>query len=92
MNVAAVKERLAAEPPDPMTGAEYLKYEAAIERTFGETVPPRRGPGRPRGASRDAGEDNRPSWRPGWLIMCSWEEWFTRPAVYLALDATELSR
>ncbi len=46
--VGEVKQRLGGEAPDLMTSDEYPAYETAIERTFGEPVPPERGPGRPR--------------------------------------------
>jgi len=46
--VAEVKHRLGGEAPELMTSDEYPAYQTAIERTFGEPVVPRRGPGRPR--------------------------------------------
>ena len=47
---AEVGRRLGGQAPDLITTDEAPAYETAIERTFGEPVPPppRRGPGRPR--------------------------------------------
>ena len=46
--VGEVERRLGGTPPELMTSDEYPVYEAAIRDTFGEPVPPERGPGRPR--------------------------------------------
>ena len=46
--VGEVKQRLGGEAPDLMTSDEYPAYETAIERAFGEPIPPERRPGRPR--------------------------------------------